>query len=177
MDYMLKGGMDAHTLERVLRTALECNTLAGLTDMLRDQVTGLYTRDGFLTVGRRRLEEAMRAASSLVLICVLFENLQALRDAFGPGTADRALNDVAGLLKGCCRRSDVVGRLGEAQFVILGVDAVAPSAEVMRNRLAAVLLIGVTGYGCGMIFAFQQTPDTPMALLPFAPMVPAVWVP
>jgi hypothetical protein len=25
--------------------------------------------------------------------------LQALRDAFGPGTADRALNDVAGLLK------------------------------------------------------------------------------
>jgi GGDEF domain-containing protein len=39
----------------------------------------------------------------MVLICVLFENLQALRDAFGPGTADRALNDVAALLKGCCR--------------------------------------------------------------------------
>lgn len=141
MDYVLKGHTDAHTLERVLRSALERNTLAGLADMLRDQVTGLYTRDGFLTVGRRRLEEAMRASSSLVLICVLFENLQALRDAFGPGTADRALNDVAGLLKGCCRRSDVVGRLGEAQFVILGVDAVAPSAEVMRNRLEQHLAV------------------------------------
>ena len=140
-DCVLKGHIDPHTLERALRAALESNTLAGLTDMLRDQVTGLYTRDGFLTVGRRRLEEAMRAASSLVLICVLFENLQALRDAFGPGTADRALNDVAGLLKGCCRRSDVVGRLGEAQFVILGVDAVAPSAEVMRNRLAQHLAV------------------------------------
>ena len=141
MDYVLKGHADAHTLERVLRSALERNTLAGLTDMLRDQVTGLYTRDGFLTVGRRRLEEAMRAASSLVLICLLFENLQALRDAFGPGTADRALNDVAGLLKGCCRRSDVVGRLGEAQFAILGVDAVAPSAQVMRNRLQLHLAV------------------------------------
>lgn len=141
MDYVLKGHTDAHTLERVLRAALERNTLAGLADMLRDQVTGLCTRDGFLTVGRRRLEEAMRAASSLVLICVLFENLQALRDAFGPGTADRALNDVAGLLKGCCRRSDVVGRLGEAQFVILGVDAVAPSAEVMRSRLEQHLAV------------------------------------
>jgi diguanylate cyclase (GGDEF)-like protein len=74
-------------------------------------------------------------AARLVLICLLFENLQALRDAFGPGPADRALNDVADWLKGCCRRSDVVGRLGETQFVILGVDAVAPSAEVMRNRL------------------------------------------
>ncbi len=141
MDYVLKGHTDAHTLERVLRAALERNTLAGLADMLRDQVTGLYTRDGFLTVGRRRLEEAMRAASSLVLICVLFENLQALRDAFGPGTADRTLNDVAGLMKGCCRRSDVMGRLGEAQFAILGVDAVAPSAEVMRNRLEQHLAV------------------------------------
>src|SRR5713101_6936873 len=135
MDYVLKGHIDTHTLERVLRTALERNTLTGLTDLLRDQVTGLYTRDGFLTVGARRHEEAMRGGSSLVLICVLFENLQGLREAFGPGTADRALSDVAGLLKGCCRRSDVVGRLGEAQFAILGVDAVAPSAQVMRNRL------------------------------------------
>jgi diguanylate cyclase (GGDEF)-like protein len=141
MDYMLKGGMDAHTLERVLRSALERNTLAGLTDLLRDQVTGLYTRDGFLTVGTRRQEEALRAGSSLVLICVIFENLQALREAFGPGTADRALGDVAELLKGSCRRSDVVARLGESQFAILGVDAAAPSAEVMRSRLEQHLVV------------------------------------
>lgn len=141
MDYMLKGNMDAHTLDRVLRSALERNTLAGLTDLLRDQVTGLYTRDGFLTVGTRRQEEALRAGSSLVLICVLFENLQALREAFGPGTADRALSDVAGLLKGSCRRSDVVARLGESQFAILGVDAAAPSAELMRGRLQKRLVV------------------------------------
>src|SRR5258708_24207836 len=135
IDFVLKGQIDESTLERVLRAALERNTLAGLTDLLRDQVTGLYSRDGFLTIGRRHQEEAVRSGGSMVLICVLFENLQALRDAFGPGTADRALNDVAALLKGCCRRSDVVGRLGEAQFAVLGVDAVAPSAAVMRNRL------------------------------------------
>jgi len=104
-------------------------------------VTGLYSRDGFLTIGRRHQEEAVRSGGSMVLICVLFENLQALRDAFGPGTADRALNDVAALLKGCCRRSDVVGRLGEAQFAVLGVDAVAPSAAVMRNRLEQHLTV------------------------------------
>jgi diguanylate cyclase (GGDEF)-like protein len=141
MDYVLKGHIDTHTLERVLRTALERNTLTGLTDLLRDQVTGLYTRDGFLTVGARRHEEAMRGGSSLVLIGVRFDNLQALGEAFGPGTANRALGDVAGLLKGCCRRSDVVGRLGEAQFAILGVDAVAPSAQVMRSRLEQHLAV------------------------------------
>ena len=134
-DYLLKGFIDAHTLERALRAALERNTLNGLTDLLRDPVTDLYTRDGFLTVGWRHQQEALRRGNSLVLICALFENLQALREAFGPGAADRALNAVAKLLTECCRRSDEVGRLGEAQFAILGVDAVAPSAEVMRSRL------------------------------------------
>jgi diguanylate cyclase (GGDEF)-like protein len=109
--------------------------------LLRDPVTGLYTRDGFLTVGVRRHEEAMRAGSSLILICALFENLQALREAFGPGAADRALSDIAKLISGCCRRSDEVGRLGEAQFAILGVDAAAPSANVVRSRLEQHLAV------------------------------------
>jgi multicomponent Na+:H+ antiporter subunit A len=37
--------------------------------------------------------------------------------------------------------------------------AAALSATVMRNRLASVLLVGVTGYGCGAIFAFHGAPD------------------
>lgn len=141
MDYLLKGFMDARTLDRVLRAALERNTMHGLTDLMRDPVTGLYTRDGFSTVGSRRVEEAHHTNGSLVLICALFENLQTLREGFGPGAADHALCDVAALLKGSCRRSDVVARLGEAQFAILGVDAIAPSAEVMRNRLEQRLIV------------------------------------
>ncbi len=35
----------------------------------------------------------------------------------------------------------------------------ALGAVVMRNRLAAVLLVGVTGYGCGAIFALHGAPD------------------
>lgn len=135
VDYLLKGHIDARALERAMHVALERNTLTGLTDMLRDPVTGLYSRDGFLTVGRRRLEEAARTRGSLVLICAWFENLPALREKFGAGTTDRAVSDLAALLSGCCRRSDVVARPGEANFAILGVDAVAPSAELMRARL------------------------------------------
>jgi multicomponent Na+:H+ antiporter subunit A len=39
------------------------------------------------------------------------------------------------------------------------VLAAALGVTVMRNRLAGVLLIGVTGYGCGVIFAFHGAPD------------------
>ena len=37
--------------------------------------------------------------------------------------------------------------------------AAALGATVMRNRLAGLLLVGVTGYGCGTIFAFHGAPD------------------
>jgi multicomponent Na+:H+ antiporter subunit A len=45
--------------------------------------------------------------------------------------------------------------------VVVGllILAAALGATVMRNRLAAVLLVGVTGYGCGTIFAFYGAPD------------------
>jgi diguanylate cyclase (GGDEF)-like protein len=70
------------------------------------------------------------------LICALFENLHTLREGFGPGAADQALQEVAQLLVNSCRRSDIVSRLGQKQFALLAVDAVAPSASVMLQGLA-----------------------------------------
>jgi diguanylate cyclase (GGDEF)-like protein len=136
MDYMLKGFIDSRTLDRVLRAALERNTFEGLVDLLRDPFTGLYTRDGLLTLGARCQEEAQRTGGTLVLLCALFENLYTLREGFGPGAAGSALLEVAELLAGCCRRSDLVARLGEAQFALLAVDADAASQFLLRQRLA-----------------------------------------
>ncbi|MFD4469835.1 Na+/H+ antiporter subunit A [Rhodococcus sp. NPDC058505] len=46
------------------------------------------------------------------------------------------------------------------QFAVgLIMIAAALAATVMRNRLAAVILVGVTGYGCGVIFALDGAPD------------------
>jgi DNA-binding NarL/FixJ family response regulator len=61
IDYLLKGFMDTRAVERALRTALELNTLEGLADLLRDELTGLYSRDGFTTLGNRSMDTAMRS--------------------------------------------------------------------------------------------------------------------
>ncbi len=135
MDYMLKGFIDSRTLDRVLRGALERNTFEGLADLLRDPITGLYTRDGLMTLGTRSQEEAQRTGRTLVLLCARFENLLTLRDGFGPGAAERALLEIAELLAGSCRRSDLVARLGESQFALLAVDADAPTAVLLRKRI------------------------------------------
>jgi diguanylate cyclase (GGDEF)-like protein len=141
IDYLLKGFMDPRTMDRALRSALERNTMEGLADLLRDPVTGLYTREGFLTLAAREQTEARRRGGAFVLLCARIENLQMLREGFGPGAGDRALSEIAKILNGCCRRTDVVARLGEEQFAVLLVDAIAPTVSVLRQRVEQHLAI------------------------------------
>lgn len=141
IDYLLKGFMDAHTLERVLRTALESNTLEGLADLLRDEPTGLHNRDGFMTLGTRSLEGAMRSGGTLVLLCALIENYSSLREELGTYGTEKAVRETAELVASCFRRSDFLARLGDAQFAALAIDAAEPSAPVLRQRVESRLAI------------------------------------
>lgn len=135
LDYVIKGFMDARTLQRVLRGALQHNTLDGLADLLRDAKTGLYIRDGFLTLGGRAMETAKRNNSTLVLLCLRIENLESIRTQFGPSAVETCTCELAGLLSGNFRRTDIVARLGDSQFAALAIDAVEPSVPVLRQRL------------------------------------------
>jgi two-component system, cell cycle response regulator len=135
LDYLLKGFIDSQTLERTLRAALEHNMLEGLADLLRDPLTKLYTRDGFLTLGESAMETARKRESTLVLLCMKIENLETLRANFGPTAVERSLCEVAAMLLGSFRGTDIVARLGESQFATLAVDAAEPSAPVLCQRL------------------------------------------
>jgi diguanylate cyclase (GGDEF)-like protein len=141
IDYLLKGFMDTRTLERVLRTALGRNTLEGLADLLRDPLTGLYNRDGFTTLGTRSMETAMRSGGALVLLCALIDNYSWLLEEIGSIGCDQAVREAAELVGSCFRRSDFLGRLGDAQFAALAVDAAEPSATVLRQRVESRLAI------------------------------------
>lgn len=142
MDYLLKNHMDARILHRVLQGALERNTLKGLADLLRDPLTGLYVRDGFLTLGSHIMDSAKERAGTLVLLCVRFENLEGIRKEFGQNAAESSLREIATLLTRSFRRTDLIARIGESQLAALAVNAVEPSAPVLlqrlRNRLEAL---------------------------------------
>jgi diguanylate cyclase (GGDEF)-like protein len=135
MDYLLKGRVDTHTLEQVLRNALERNTLKGLTDLLRDPITGLYIRDGLLTLGARSMDGIAQGGGTLILLCALIENLSALRTQFGRTAADHCISEASALLSEGFRRTDIIARVGEGQFAILAVDATEPSVALLRQRV------------------------------------------
>lgn len=135
LDYLLKGGMEPRTLERVLRAALEHNTLDGLADLLRDSLTGLHIRDGLLALGARAMEMARRHGSTLVLLCLRISNLSAVRAVLGPNAEESSVREFASLLAHSFRRTDIVARLGESQFAALAINAIEPSGPVLCQRV------------------------------------------
>lgn len=135
VDYLLKNHLDPQTLDRVLRSALERNSLKGLADLLRDPVTGLYIREGFLKLGSHVMETARDRRGTLVLLCARFENLGRIKEQFGQNAADSSLREIATLLTRSFRRTDLTARTGESQFAALAVDAIEPSAPVLLQRL------------------------------------------
>jgi diguanylate cyclase (GGDEF)-like protein len=137
LDFILKDVADVRTLERVLRRALERNTVSGLADLLRDRETGLYNCEGFRALTAKAVQAAQRTGGQLVVLTIRIANLEALRKEFGPSDGDSAIKDTAEMLKGGFRRTDVVARLGEGNFAVLAADAAEPSAAIMRQRLEA----------------------------------------
>jgi len=137
IDYVLKGFLDARTIERVLRSALERNTLEGLADLLRDELTGLYTREGFLALGIRAMDVAARSSGTLVLLCAMVDKFPELQQEFGTAAADETIQEMTDVLRSCFRRSDLLARLGKAQFCALALDAAEPSAPILRQRVEA----------------------------------------
>ncbi|MBA4023362.1 MAG: Na+/H+ antiporter subunit A [Gordonia sp.] len=64
------------------------------------------------------------------------------------------------LFTGARNRLELNGFESPVQLVIGGIMiASAIAAAVLRNRLAAVLVVGVTGYSCGVLFALHGAPD------------------
>ena len=135
LDFVLKDVADVRTLERVLRNALERNTVSGLADLLRDEATGLYNADGFRALTAKFLQVARRTEGQLLLLRIRIENLEKLEKEFGPTDADSAINETAELLQSCFRRTDLVARISGGEFAVLAADAAEPSVGVLKQRL------------------------------------------
>lgn len=135
LGYLLKEELNLPAISRLLSAALERNTVQGLIDLLRDSLTNLYTREGLQTLGARSMESSRAERRNTVLLCALFENLSSFRSKFGAVVADRALTDISEMFISCFRDADLVARIGDGQFAVLALNASAPSAPLLLQRL------------------------------------------
>ncbi|HTU64007.1 MAG TPA: sensor domain-containing diguanylate cyclase, partial [Polyangiales bacterium] len=106
---------------------------------LRDELTGLYNRRGFMELARQQLRFVERNKRPVVLIFVDLDGMKPINDTLGHEQGDHAIQETAQILKRTFRASDIVARLGGDEFVVLAIDANAERADAARQRTRAAV--------------------------------------
>jgi diguanylate cyclase (GGDEF)-like protein/PAS domain S-box-containing protein len=128
-------------------------TLAVLTDIterkameeeiralsLHDELTGLYNRRGFLTLADHVLKTGSRLKKVVALIYLDLDDLKRINDSGGHKMGDRALVEIAFILKKSFRESDIIGRLGGDEFAVLAMESTTMNVNSLIQRLEARL--------------------------------------
>lgn len=139
----------------------------------QDTLINLPNRRGFMRELERLIARVSRYGGSGAMLFVDLDGLKMINDSFGHRAGDEALIQVARLLSGGVRRSDVVARIGGDEFGILLENASEQSAHETATRLVDLIcscefshdgdeLPLSVAIGVGMIGP-DDTPDSVMA--------------
>jgi len=139
-DYLLKSEINGDILVRSLRYAMERSRLLAEAKALsiRDDLTGLFNRRGFLGAAEQQLKTASRLGEPVLLLFADVDGMKECNDEYGHAHGDRLLQKAARTLRRTFRESDVLGRLGGDEFAILSLangqgDSRAIVARLQRN--------------------------------------------
>lgn len=154
-------GSVRHDLESENRLLIESLKDLAMTDPL----TGLYNRRYIKEVLKIMMETGRRTAKPLFVILIDLDGFKRINDDQGHVRGDRVLCDAAQALKSVLRQSDVLGRHGGDEFILVGLaDRASASGLIGRAVQAVRAQAGLelsAGIGCWP--ADAETPDEVIA--------------
>lgn len=109
--------------------------LASVAMAIRDPLTGISNRRGFLTLARQSLSLCERRRVPAALVFLDLDAFKSINDNLGHGEGDRAICLFANQLQLTCRESDIPGRLGGDEFVVLLPETPQAAGEEFVTRL------------------------------------------
>lgn len=104
-----------------------------------DATTRVFQKAFTLDRLRETLKLAWRKAFPVTVLMIDIDQFKELNDRCGHVVGDRALRQLGTLLKENVRDSDVVGRFGGDEFLIILIDANHVGADIVADRLHRVL--------------------------------------
>jgi two-component system cell cycle response regulator len=102
---------------------------------LTDGLTGLNNRRGFMILATNLLKFARRVSYSVCLLYIDLDSLKYINDTFGHAGGDAAITQFSRILTDTFRESDVIGRMGGDEFVVMIVDATASDLASIQSSL------------------------------------------
>jgi diguanylate cyclase (GGDEF)-like protein len=100
-----------------------------------DALTGLANRRYLLKLMHQEFERIKRNHHSAVLIMADLDHFKNVNDTYGHAAGDQVLKAFAKLMNDTLRKTDIIGRLGGEEFVILLPETALDQALEMAERL------------------------------------------
>ncbi len=102
---------------------------------LVDELTSLYNRRGFMTLAQKSISAADRMQRGMFLIFLDLDNLKSINDSLSHREGDIALISTAEILNETFRSSDIIGRWGGDEFIVLMVNSENMNEQIIEGRL------------------------------------------
>jgi diguanylate cyclase (GGDEF)-like protein len=111
----------------------------GVTMASMDELTLLSNRHGFTTLAQLGLDVCQRLEIPATLLYFDLDYFKQINYLYGRAEGDDALKTFADVLRIAFRESDVVGRLGDDEFVVLLTGSSAVDLNAIKVRLEEIL--------------------------------------
>ncbi len=118
----------------------------------RDGLTGLLNHQTFFEQLKHAIDDGRRYEYYLSILLMDIDNFKNINDRFGHLTGNDVLKEVSGIIKNEIRESDIAGRFGGEEFVILLSHATMTQAlekaETIRNSIEHLSIEGMDELTC-----------------------------
>ncbi|HEY5629892.1 MAG TPA: diguanylate cyclase, partial [Candidatus Limnocylindrales bacterium] len=104
-----------------------------------DPLTGIANRQAVLTRLEDELSRATRYRRSLSVVMVDLDHFKRLNDTYGHEAGDMVLQEVAARLAASIRSTDLVGRFGGEEFLLVLPETDADAAATMAEKLRRIV--------------------------------------
>lgn len=104
-----------------------------------DKLTGLYNRLKLDEVLTMRIEEFKRYKTEFSIILLDIDDFKIINDTYGHDVGDYVLKTIANILKDNTRTTDVVGRWGGEEFVIVCENTNLEQIEILAEHLRDIV--------------------------------------
>ena len=101
----------------------------------RDELTDLYNRRYCLQFLKSEIERSKRYENPLSIVMFDVDHFKAFNDTYGHQTGDKILRTVALYLLSASRESDIIGRFGGEEFLVILPETPAEGAKEYAERV------------------------------------------